>query len=447
MKKIIILMFVLFGIMQTYASEDMVMCTMDAKQCSDWSWVGRTGPNCEFVCPGEIKKMHSSWDADNDGINDCEKNGTCDDSVDYTLPKQKACTREYMPVCAEVQVQCIKEPCYPVKETFSNKCEMENNSLATFLHEWSCDANENTSIEEEDAIMCPMNYMPVCWNDGQTYGNTCMAQKVWVQYDWICVSSKYQKAVYKAWQETTLKHFSKSSEIIIIQTLERVIKNAEKLASKENFESQKWAILNYILHLAKTMLHENIYEKYIEKNISTISPVKPVLWGKWYVTKITWLDTNTAKVEYEDGHIVENMKINISLKNGNLEVIDLEKRVEIPAKFDNKDMIVKLKVPTAWEWKYSYNFINPWVLQFSFNSNGEWNAMLFNINIHTKADWEKQEKEWLFNITKLSSTWDYVISYSHALDVPFFQDNNVKAYSLMFEDMQNIKETIDLIVK
>ncbi|RJQ33303.1 hypothetical protein C4568_04800 [Candidatus Parcubacteria bacterium] len=28
------------------------MCTMDAMQCPDGSWVGRSGPNCEFVCPG-----------------------------------------------------------------------------------------------------------------------------------------------------------------------------------------------------------------------------------------------------------------------------------------------------------------------------------------------------------------------------------------------------------
>ncbi len=26
-------------------------CTEDAKLCSDGSYVGRTGPNCEFVCP------------------------------------------------------------------------------------------------------------------------------------------------------------------------------------------------------------------------------------------------------------------------------------------------------------------------------------------------------------------------------------------------------------
>ena len=31
--------------------KEIVACTMDAKQCPDGSYVGRTGPNCEFVCP------------------------------------------------------------------------------------------------------------------------------------------------------------------------------------------------------------------------------------------------------------------------------------------------------------------------------------------------------------------------------------------------------------
>lgn len=28
-----------------------VACTADAMQCPDGSYVGRTGPHCEFVCP------------------------------------------------------------------------------------------------------------------------------------------------------------------------------------------------------------------------------------------------------------------------------------------------------------------------------------------------------------------------------------------------------------
>ena len=32
---------------------DGVVCTADAMQCPDGSYVGRTGPNCEFVCPSD----------------------------------------------------------------------------------------------------------------------------------------------------------------------------------------------------------------------------------------------------------------------------------------------------------------------------------------------------------------------------------------------------------
>ena len=30
---------------------DMVACTMEAMQCPDGSYVGRTGPHCDFICP------------------------------------------------------------------------------------------------------------------------------------------------------------------------------------------------------------------------------------------------------------------------------------------------------------------------------------------------------------------------------------------------------------
>lgn len=32
--------------------QEGVVCTADAMQCPDGSWVGRSGPKCEFVCPG-----------------------------------------------------------------------------------------------------------------------------------------------------------------------------------------------------------------------------------------------------------------------------------------------------------------------------------------------------------------------------------------------------------
>lgn len=58
--------------------------------------------------------------------------------------EQTVCTMEYAPVCAEVQVQCIKAPCPAIKETFGNKCMMNANKLAKFLYEWECKADRQS---------------------------------------------------------------------------------------------------------------------------------------------------------------------------------------------------------------------------------------------------------------------------------------------------------------
>ena len=36
------------------------------------------------------------------------------------------------------EIQCIKAPCEPIEQTFGNKCAMEANKLATFLHDGEC---------------------------------------------------------------------------------------------------------------------------------------------------------------------------------------------------------------------------------------------------------------------------------------------------------------------
>ncbi|QQR83391.1 hypothetical protein IPJ72_06390 [Candidatus Peregrinibacteria bacterium] len=41
-----------------------VMCTMDAKQCPDGSFVGRQGPNCEFAaCPDSSENDQEKWES------------------------------------------------------------------------------------------------------------------------------------------------------------------------------------------------------------------------------------------------------------------------------------------------------------------------------------------------------------------------------------------------
>lgn len=52
-------LFSLFAYSAPETASAQTMCTMDAQQCPDGTWVGRTGPNCEFVCGGDT--------SDNDG--------------------------------------------------------------------------------------------------------------------------------------------------------------------------------------------------------------------------------------------------------------------------------------------------------------------------------------------------------------------------------------------
>lgn len=35
------------------SGDGQISCTADALMCPDGSYVGRSGPNCEFVCPSE----------------------------------------------------------------------------------------------------------------------------------------------------------------------------------------------------------------------------------------------------------------------------------------------------------------------------------------------------------------------------------------------------------
>lgn len=89
----------------TTDNPEPVACTMDAKMCPDGSFVGRSGPNCEFeACPASAEDPTSF---------------SCTEDMKNALN----CDDVYAPVCGLVQVQCITTPCDPVPETFSNACE------------------------------------------------------------------------------------------------------------------------------------------------------------------------------------------------------------------------------------------------------------------------------------------------------------------------------------
>ncbi len=90
--------------------EEMVFCTMDAKQCPDGSYVGRVAPSCAFAscveeptsAPEESEMLYCT----------------------EAMKRGEACaaTLKYEPVCALVEVQCVTTPCNPIPETFDSAC-------------------------------------------------------------------------------------------------------------------------------------------------------------------------------------------------------------------------------------------------------------------------------------------------------------------------------------
>lgn len=56
------------------------------------------------------------------------------------------CTEEYKPVCGEVEVQCIKAPCPPLKQTFTNRC-LANKAKAKNIIESECKGVVSTFLE------------------------------------------------------------------------------------------------------------------------------------------------------------------------------------------------------------------------------------------------------------------------------------------------------------
>ncbi len=52
--------------------------------------------------------------------------------------KIKPCTKSYVPVCGLVQIECIKAPCNPIFETFTNKCELNKIKSAKLAYKGEC---------------------------------------------------------------------------------------------------------------------------------------------------------------------------------------------------------------------------------------------------------------------------------------------------------------------
>ncbi|MBU4536897.1 hypothetical protein KJ603_02575 [Patescibacteria group bacterium] len=67
------------------------------------------------------------------------------------------CNEIYQPVCALVNVQCIKAPCDPIKETYSNSCKACTNSLVSSYTQGECLVVNTKTTEWEKIIQAIQN--------------------------------------------------------------------------------------------------------------------------------------------------------------------------------------------------------------------------------------------------------------------------------------------------
>ena len=61
-------------------------------------------------------------------------------------------------------------------------------------------------------------------------------------------------------------------------------------------------------------VEQSLFENYLKTNISDLSPIKEVLGGKFYITGIYWQPNRVAIVDYEDGHIALQARVNFGVK-------------------------------------------------------------------------------------------------------------------------------------
>ncbi len=61
---------------------------------------------------------------------------------------------------------------------------------------------------------------------------------------------------------------------------------------------------------------EGILMKFLSANISSISPQKEVLGGKFQITNLVVTSANTAEISYSDGHIALAARFNFTIVNG-----------------------------------------------------------------------------------------------------------------------------------
>lgn len=218
------------------------------------------------------KSMHQSWDLDFDGLNDCEGDNTCDDSVDYTKAKTYPTSALFLEaewnICKSATDGCNtvminNGKLWGMTMMYCEDTYGENGSEA-----WSCNAYDEEKIEElkeenktedqEEIRFCTMQYQPVCGNDGKTYGNACMADYNYA-YEGQCSNyintSKYNSyKKYDARFKGVIKKAKTSTVENAIAVLNKSIENTKNLKIAQWVQVDRITAYTYLRDLMQEVL-------------------------------------------------------------------------------------------------------------------------------------------------------------------------------------------------
>ena len=103
--------------------------------------------------------------------------------------------------------------------------------------------------------------------------------------------------------------------ILIIIVMALVLLSNSKSGMNNYGETEKFELENGVNEIDEKNENRASIENYLKDNISSLSPEKEVMGGKFYITNISWLGSDRVRVEYEDGHIALRAEVVAKVEN------------------------------------------------------------------------------------------------------------------------------------
>lgn len=383
----------------------------------------------------------------------------------FAKTKDTICTMEYAPVCASVQVQCIKAPCPAIEQTFGNTCQMNANSLAKFLYKWECwkpnsdlsncesyfDGCNNCSVVDWKLSACTLMYCETPWEakctkykseanlfNCESYFDGCNTCSV---VDWkiawctkmFCQTPQEPRCLqYKDWvwiANPASVYCQKNWWTLEIQSDEKWQYWVCQFADGSSCEERAY----YRWECKKTSPVEKYLSWYIAKNSNQFPDIQ---------SKVTFLQNLKNKFTSTYRSLATSIQNFIET----LYYSDYEKK-KFTLDLDWNFISFSLHIPKSRKNKYSEHTIldtDSSTLVFKYNQSKSDPSMIFNITVIKTIDRENLIKAWLPNSNKIIASDWYVLYYSQALDMPYTWKYAQEYWDMIWE-IEGIIQTFKLI--